>query len=472
MSDWRYFAQRFDGDGNLGEFVDMALPLVDVEIEEVLSGVNGLTARIPVEYSRLQGPDGRPVFDEWGACIWAESPNGEVFGGILEKSGLIGSEWRIECIDLPGVMIEMPFDDAVYFVDVDPIDVFRYLWQWYQSRPGCNLGIGSDMTKSAVLLGANYVQIEDFDQEGGDPAASLEPAALSPSSYANNQEWLDKAVKKLFALKNGWTKAKIRSALEEWLGGGNYFESSLEAKIVKKAVKILGNPPSPPGTPLDATPSIVTDPKTYQKDAYKLNWYTNQDLSQVIDELASGTPFDWHMKHYWSDEGDEADLFHHFRLGYPKLGRRLEEFRFVVGENIHTVPDIERDGEEYANEIIVLGNGEGAATVRGRAYRAHPGKMRRTKVITDQTLMTSADCNRAAEAELATRFQLEDIAEVEVLDHPNAPFGSVQLGDEFLLEGDVGWGDISVWVRCVGRRFSPDSSSVMGLSLIRTDRLS
>lgn len=471
MSEWRYIAQRFDGTGNLGDFVDLNLPLQGVQIEEVISGHNSLSATIAPEYSRLKGSDGRPIFDEWGVCIWAESPNGEVFGGILERSGLDGPEWAIECVDLTGVMIDMPFDDAAFFVDVDPIDLFRYIWIWYQSRPGCNLGISSDMTKSPVLLGAEYVQVEDFDQEGGLPAEETTP--LAPSSYATNEDWVNKAVNKLFRLDNGWTKAEIRSALNEWLGSGDgsIFQTPKEERIVKKARKLLGDPPTMPGNSNpDPTPT-VTDPVTYQKDAYKLNWYTNQDLSKDIDDLAAGTPFDWHLKHFWSDEGDEADLFHHIRIGYPKLGRTLSELRFVIGENIQVIPTIDRDGEEYANEVIVLGNGEGAAMIRGRAYRAHPGRMRRTVVVTDQALTTEAQCVARAESELAKRAQLEDITEIVLMDHPNAPTGSVQVGDDFLLEGDTGWIDMSVQVRVLSRSFSPDDDSSVSLQVIRTDRL-
>lgn len=464
--EWRYFAQRFDGTGNLGDFIDLNLPLQGVEITEVLSGHNSISASVNPEVLRLKGSDGRPVFDEWGTCIWAESPNGEVYGGILEISGSNNTELNLDATDISGVFIECPFDDATYWINVDPIDIFRWLWVWYQSRPGCNFGVTTDMTASPMRLGTEMVQVEDFDQE-----AIEDPTPTAPSSYASNEEWVDKAVKKLHKMKNGWTKAEIRSALEEWLAGGTYFETSKEAKIVKKARTVLGDPPNlPGGASVDPTPT-VDNPKVYQVDAYKINWYTDHDLSSVIDDLAARTPFDWHMIHRWSDDTDEADLQHHLRIGYPKLGRHIDDLRFVIGENIHEIPSVERDGEEYANEVIVLGNGEGAATVRGQAYRPVPGKMRRTKLVTDQTLTTVAACNARAEQELAQRTMLEDVAELLVVDHPHAPLGSVQLGDEFLLEGSAGWFDLSVWVRCVSRTLSPDDGSQMRLTVTRTDRL-
>lgn len=469
MSEWRYFAQRFDGTGNLGDFVDLNLPLHNVEIEEVLSGHNSLSATIAPEMSSLKGADGRPVFDEYGVCIWAESPSGDVFGGILESSSMVGPEWSIECTDLSGVFINQIFDGATYFVDVDPIDLFRWLWVWYQSRPGCNFGVTADTTKSPVLLGSQYVQVEDFDQEGGEPEAALQPP-LGPSSYPSNIAWVDKAVKKLNK-REGWAKDRIRTILNLWLDGTKVKNmNDFQKKVVHTAVQICGKPPNDPEE-VSPTPTIVVNPVTYQKDPYKLNWYTDQDLSKNIDDLAAQTPFDWHLQHHWSDEGIDADLQHHIRIGYPRLGRRLDEMRFVIGENIDVIPQIDRNGEEYANEVIVLGNGEGAAMINGRALRAHPGRMRRTIVITDQSIMDAATANRVAEQELAKRNTLEDVQEIMLMDHPNAPAGAVRVGDEILLQGDTGWISLNVWVRVVGRRFSPDEDSAVALSVIRSDRL-
>ena len=151
MAGWRYIAQRFDGTtGGLGDFLDFHVPLQGVEIEDVLSGDNALSGVITPEYPRLKGSDGKPILLEGGCAIWAEDPDGEIRGGgLLEHSDFnAAGEWSIECVDLTGTANGLPYDGANYWVNVDPIDVFRYIWTKIQSHPHHNLGISIDPTTS------------------------------------------------------------------------------------------------------------------------------------------------------------------------------------------------------------------------------------------------------------------------------------------------------------------------------------
>lgn len=482
MAGWRYFAQRFDGSGNLGDFVDTDLPISDVEIEEVLSGDNSLSGTVTPQLARLIGSDGRPVFEEWGVCIWAESPSGEVYGGILESSGFEGSTWNLNCVDISGVLGDTPYDGSASWENIDPLDIFRYIWYWYQSRPGCNYQVTSDGTTSSVRLGlGSLVQNIDFDTGAANPEAleETEDVDLGPSAYPTQEAWVDKAVKKLNKLPNGWTAAEIRTALDKWLDSGKGSLNAQQKKIVYRAKKVVGKPPkrpaddpAPSATPSSPTTTPTTQPPlVYQQSPYTLTWYNNHDLSDEIDALAAATPFDWHLTHRWSDDGDTPDLQHHMRLGFPRIGRRLSDLRFAIGENIHELPGVGRDGSDYANEIIVIGNGEGAAAITGRSFRPVPNKVRRTKTIVDTTLMTVEACNARADAEVAARVTLDEVTELVVVDHPNAPIGSVALGDEFWLEGDTGWVELGAWVRCIGRRFTPAEGDQMYLSVVRSDRV-
>lgn len=496
MSDgWRYIAQRFDGtDGGLGDFLDMNVPLQGVQIEDVLSGHNGLSGTIAPEYPRLKGVDGKPILTEGGTAIWAESPDGEIRGGglVTHSDFNADGEWSVECVDLTGTSIELPYDSANWFVNVDPIDLFRHIWTHIQSHPNHNLGMSIDPTTSPVRLGTDLVQHVEFDTEP-DPSEDLDPAPapIAPPRYATNSLWREAAVKAMKA--NGWNADVVDAALKKWLNKDSLIAdkkwtplTEKERTIRDKAIDKIGWPPDPPNPgnksntgvandqaqadPPAGGETVEADPEeviTYQYDAYKLNWYETLDLGAELDNLAADTPFDWHLTHHWN--GDE--IKHHMRIGYPRLGRRREDLRFVVGENIHQAPSVERDGTEYANEVLVLGAGEGSAIVVGRAFRPNDGRVRKVAVVSAPWITHDYTARAHAELELAKRFNIENITEIVMVNHPHAPMGSVDLGDEIHIEGDIGWIDIDSWCRVVGRTMSPDDSDAQILTVIRSDRI-
>lgn len=491
---WRYLAQKVNGDGAYGDFIDLNLPLTDVELEEVLSGHNGLTAKVSPEVMRLKGPDGRPVLEEWGCAIWAEDPDGEIRGGgILNHSTFEGPSWSLECIDLSGALIDLPYTESRFWINVDPIDIFREIWRYAQAQPGGNLGVSIDDTRSPKLLGGDLVQRVDFDTEydpsadptSGDPV----PVPVAPNRYATNKLWREAGVKAMKAV--GWNPDVVDEVLRKWLNkdalieAGNWPKGGMtdrETLIKNKTLDKVGLPPSPPsGTVRAAIPSTVGEPgtaeapattpgeaqPTYEYDAYKLAWYKDHNLDDTIAQLAAETPFDWLMTHSWNGE----DLRHHIRVGYPRLGRRRTDLRFVIGENISTLPSVERDGTEYANEVLVLGAGEGSAQVVGRAFRRDDNKVRKVAVVSVPWIQHDFTANEYARLELQKRTQVDDITEIVLRDHQHAPMGSVDLGDEILIEGETGWTDLEVWCRVIGRRISPTSGDAMALTVIRSDRI-
>lgn len=205
---------------------------------------------------------------------------------------------------------------------------------------------------------------------------------------------------------------------------------------------------------------------TLQTQAYKLAWYQDHDLQSNLDGLAADTPFDYHERHFW--EGDT--IRHHLDFGVPTIGRRREDLRFVVGENIFVRPAVDRPGEDYASEVYALGAGEGATMIRGRAIRSRD-RLRRVAIVSDSSMRRTYRANSLAQAELAWRHQLDDFTTVILRDHPHAPIGSVGVGDEIYIGGDTGWLEIGGWCRVLSRTLRPDSAGVMELNVARTDRL-
>lgn len=211
-------------------------------------------------------------------------------------------------------------------------------------------------------------------------------------------------------------------------------------------------------------------PLSFESGPYKLNWFTNHDLAGDFDDLATSTPFDYHERHYWDASGK---LRHHVTIGYPKIGRRRPELRFVFGVNIFEPPAVERDGENYASGTMVLGAGEGNTMIKSiREPATRPGgRLRRIAVVMDDTIKTRARADKRADQENQWRARLDDIESVVVRDHPNAPLGAVQVGDEIRLEGRGDWVTVDMWVRVLAISFQPENGQIAEYRVARTDKL-
>jgi len=210
-------------------------------------------------------------------------------------------------------------------------------------------------------------------------------------------------------------------------------------------------------------------PVSFEAGPYKLNWYTNHDLAADFDALAAETPFDYSERHYW--DGDA--IRHHVDIGYPRLGRRRTDLRFVYGVNIFDAPSVARTGALYASGSMVLGAGEGAAMIMSLRERPKTpgGRLRRIAVVVDDTIKSKTAANKRADAENQWRARLDDVESVIVQNHSNAPLGAVGLGDEIRIEGKGDWVGIDMWVRVLGIAFQPANGNIAEYTIARTDKL-
>lgn len=214
----------------------------------------------------------------------------------------------------------------------------------------------------------------------------------------------------------------------------------------------------------------VDGPVSFEAGPYKLNWYSNHDLAGDIDALAAEHSFDYKVRHFWKSDGT---IGHVLDLGYPKIGRRREDLRFVYGVNIFEPPAINRDGELYASGAMVLGAGEGASMIKSiREPPSRPtGRLRRIAVVVDDTIKTKSAADSRADAENAWRARIDDVDTILVQNHSNAPLGAAQVGDEIRLEGRSDWGDFDMWVRILSISYEPDNGNLAEYSVARTDKL-
>lgn len=372
---WRYIAQRLTGDG-AGEFLTMDLPLKGVAVTKTLSGPDQITGTIAPEIGLLRDDSGRLLLEEWSTALYAEQ-DGKIRGGaILTGSSFDGPSWRVDSIGFAGYPQGMPYTSATFFVEADPADIYRHIWEHLQSQPDGNLGVVVDPTTTAKRIGTELRQAE-FDTQSG--------------------------------------------------------------------------------------------PLSFESGPYKLAWYLTDDCGSAMDALAEQTPFEYRERHTWVD-GSYDEIEHRIELGYPSLGTRRHDVRFVIGENVSAAPAVEVDGEDYANQILALGAGEGRDMIRGDAGRPD-GRLRRVAVVTDKQRRTKREARSLAVKALAERqASLRGaFATVTVRDHPHARIGSWTEGDEIRVQGKLGWVDVDDWYRVTSTTLQPDAPDIATISIVRSD---
>lgn len=201
---------------------------------------------------------------------------------------------------------------------------------------------------------------------------------------------------------------------------------------------------------------------------YVLAWYKTTDLYTEVQNLARDTPFEYREVHSW---GSDDKIIHRIEIAAPTLGRRRDDLRFMVGENVFEPPDVLFPGD-YASEVLVLGAGEGAKTKHATVARSSETRIRRAIAIDVKDANTDAKARSAADLELKARFGRPEIDSLVVVDHPHAKLGSFSIGDEIFIQYPDGWqGDLGLWVRITSLTIRPDSPSVVSMNCIRVDRI-
>lgn len=202
---------------------------------------------------------------------------------------------------------------------------------------------------------------------------------------------------------------------------------------------------------------------------YVLAYFQTHDLAKEFEALAALAPFEYTLDHAWGP-GKES-IKHTLTYGYPRLGARRTDLRFVVGENVALQPQFKVDGDEYASHVIVLGAGEGSKMMRAEEADPEPKRLGRYAVVMDKSITTPTAAKARAAAELKRLTGAADISEIQVAQHDHAKLGSYSAGDDILLETAAGWtNEKSVWVKILGIQIKPESN-VTTLQVKRAEKV-
>lgn len=282
------------------------------------------------------------------------------------------------------------------------------------------------------------------------------------SAFLNEQPWTSAArllyqVDPADVIRTIWAEYQSKPA-------GNI--GMVVSPDVKTNVKLGIKPPRvAPGSPASKNPS-----PTVEDSPVVLAPYATHDLGRFMGELMEAGSLDYRETHTRRADGTIA---HDLVLASPRMGRRRQDIRFVVGTNV-SVPDVDIDASDYASEVLLLGAGEAEKMIRGHAAIPNPPRLRRVSVRLAKHIGRTETANSAANARAKSMvLSTVDVEQLTVFDHPNAPLFSWSPGDEVRLVGETGWaGRIDQWVRVMGTTYSPDANtSSATLTVVRADKV-
>ncbi|GAB2519394.1 hypothetical protein [Paramicrobacterium agarici] len=203
----------------------------------------------------------------------------------------------------------------------------------------------------------------------------------------------------------------------------------------------------------------------FEAGPHTINWWEAPDCGSELDSLAAATPFDWTEHHRWNE--DKTDVLHEIRIHYPRAGRRRDDLIFEQGVNVVSEVTPERDGENFANEVLGIGSGEGKKSLR-RTTAVRDGRLRRVKVLEAKNVSKTSPLDALIRNELNRSRNVQTIDEITVRQHTNAPIGSWSVGDDILVKANLPWlGETDLWCRIVAWELLADDRA--RLSLARSD---
>lgn len=174
---------------------------------------------------------------------------------------------------------------------------------------------------------------------------------------------------------------------------------------------------------------------------------------------------EWTETVTWNGERPER----HVVLGWPRLGTRREDLHFASGVNIAESTPITSDADDYAQVVIALGAGDGSAKVR-TVDAVRDGRLRMEAVLDRPSVTNATTLAQLARAERTRRQQLATVDEITIFDHPAAPIGSWQIGDDVRVTIHDQWADFDGWCRITAWTLHPAEGEKPETATLRLSR--
>lgn len=262
---------------------------------------------------------------------------------------------------------------------------------------------------------------------------------LANLTYSGSREWVN--ADPISIVRHVWDHAQGKP-------GGD-----LGVKVVGSSAARIGEPKRDVSFTTSAGESV-----DFEAGPFTLHWWDTPNLGSEVAKLAESANAEFVEWSSWN--ADKSKILKEIRYQSPRIGKRLDA-RFVEGENVTDVVALESDGADYANTIIALGAGEGSKALRV-VLPVSDGRLPEEMVLDLKNVTSKKVLEASAQAALALAQKQFAIPAIEVTNHPNAEFGTFNVGDEVLVSADFEWaGRKDLWHRIVEIEWSEDHANLL-----------
>lgn len=355
------------------------------------------------EGSRGKGENGEILPDDRFRVIVQESLTGEITGTDVIVTNLIHQR-----------ALSAPCDIQcdVDFRDNSVAGIYFKPWEQYIHIEKVILG-------KRRLWCTAIVQPSDIDEQTG----VLHLRAKGFACYPKGLPWLEDI--------NWLVNDAFDPVVRIWQYLQSYPNGNLNVDVRPKAsgVEVL------PGYGYDGNQLNINFVATFVRAVDKL------DCGDYIDALARDTPFDYREHSEWN--ADRTDVIKTLELGYPRLGLIQETLAFIINENVITAKPHTETQTDWISDVGVTGFFPGFEFSFELA-NADPNRLRRYLDEQDAFIDSNERAAAWAHRRLARRQTPHYWEQITINpNHPNAPFGSFDVGDTITVTGFMPWvGDV------------------------------
>jgi hypothetical protein len=438
-----------------GEIIDWELPVSDdFEYTRQLSGPTLIKGSFKPEIESVQQLN----LDGYAVMFHVEIDNIIRASGIMLPPQYSESALNFTCEGVAAIPHYAQWEDTFSGINIDAFDIVRSIWSHVQAHPNLDL----DVTLPNHLAGRTFGDpsaIEVLDSSNNVIATFIETPRLRAARLI-----LDRlsAVNPTLPINEDWTWDGMPEVVGEWnddlladfeANGPAESEDPTAPNEITWLTKLVSD--------FDGLVPEGSETRLKDPEPYELQWYNGTNCGEEFDKLAGDTPFDYIEHSGWNAAKTDVEFF--LDLGFPRLGTQRTDLLFNEDNLLEVIPA--QEGEDtYASAVLVVGAGEGAATIRGYAAQNFGERVGKTVVITDKSITTTERANAVAVQELGIRrgktFEIDEV--VVQANHQNAPLGSYDVGDDIQVEVFVPW--LSYlhrdWYRITSITFQPTRDHV------------